>query len=113
MRWLAWDTSTRQIAICAMELQQTGPVPAAELVIPVDIHSDEENLLWGIHEVLSAAGWKIEQIDFIGAGVGPGSFTGLRIGLTTARTLAHSLGKRLVGFSSLLAWARPVARFIY
>ena len=46
-----------------------------------------------------------EQIDRIQASSGPGSYTGLRIGVTTAKTLAYTLNKELVGVSSLAVLA--------
>lgn len=62
-------------------------------------------LLAMIAELLREAGVSWEQIERIAVGLGPGRFTGLRVGVATARGLAHSRGIELVGVSSLQALA--------
>ncbi len=66
-------------------------------------HSQE--LLPKIAEVLQSAGISLEQIDVLAVGVGPGTYTGLRIGVATARALAQSLDIPLVPVSTLAATA--------
>jgi tRNA threonylcarbamoyladenosine biosynthesis protein TsaB len=58
-----------------------------------------------VEEALAAAGTELGALERIAVGVGPGSFTGLRIGLATARGLAHATGLPLAGISTLGALA--------
>jgi tRNA threonylcarbamoyladenosine biosynthesis protein TsaB len=63
-------------------------------------------LLAAAEEALAAAGVGWEDVERLAVGVGPGSFTGLRIGIATARALAQGRGLPLVGVSTLEALAR-------
>jgi tRNA threonylcarbamoyladenosine biosynthesis protein TsaB len=64
------------------------------------------NLVPAIRDLLRVAGLTPADVDLWAVGLGPGSYTGLRIGLTAAKTLAYVSGKPLVGFDSLEAVAR-------
>jgi tRNA threonylcarbamoyladenosine biosynthesis protein TsaB len=99
---LAVDTSTPSVgvAICA-----DGAPLARRCVVDGRRHS--ELLALGIREVLREAGLTVRQLDGVAVGVGPGPYTGLRVGLVTARSLGHALGIEVHGVCSLdvLAWA--------
>jgi tRNA threonylcarbamoyladenosine biosynthesis protein TsaB len=111
-RILGWDTSARRGYLFAAEVR-SGAEPASVCraqVLDVDQKQHSEGLLLGISDALEACSWNLSEVGAIGVGVGPGSFTGIRIGLTTARTLGQIQGVPLIPVSSLemleVAWRR-------
>lgn len=106
-RVLGFDTSTPFLSVALTE----GEEVLAESEVEPDStgrprHARE--LLGTIEGVLSeASGW--EGLGRIGVGIGPGTFTGLRIGISTARALAQSRGLPVTGVSSLRALAAGAA----
>ncbi|MBK8165487.1 MAG: tRNA (adenosine(37)-N6)-threonylcarbamoyltransferase complex dimerization subunit type 1 TsaB [bacterium] len=62
-------------------------------------------LLPAIEAVLAEAGCRSDRLEAVAVTAGPGSFTGIRIGVATAKTLAWALGCRLYGVSTLAAMA--------
>ncbi len=70
--------------------------------------SHAEILLQKIESTLKKSGLKLDDMEGFAVTIGPGSFTGLRIGLATAKGLAVSLGKPLVGISTLKALSTSV-----
>jgi tRNA threonylcarbamoyladenosine biosynthesis protein TsaB len=61
-------------------------------------------LLPRLQELLQRAGGSLQAVTGIGVGLGPGSFTGLRVGMSVAKGLAFALGRPLAGVPSLAAW---------
>jgi tRNA threonylcarbamoyladenosine biosynthesis protein TsaB len=70
-------------------------------------HSAKLNLF--INEILEEAGHSIKELDAIAVSAGPGSYTGLRIGVSTAKGLAFALDKPLISVPSLMAIASGTA----
>ena len=67
-------------------------------------------LLPAVEQALAEAETEMEQVDLLAAATGPGSFTGLRVGLTTVKAWAEVYGKPIVGVSRLGAMAQSRAR---
>jgi len=68
-----------------------------------------ENLIPTIDHLLNEAGWKINDLALIAVSAGPGSFTGLRIGIATAKGLAMAARLPIVGVPTLEAYALVLA----
>jgi tRNA threonylcarbamoyladenosine biosynthesis protein TsaB len=107
-KYLAWDTSSITGVISAFEVQGAHLNLVATWSLSLETSKHSERLLWSIDTVLQSAGWKLSEISAIAIGVGPGSFTGLRIGLTTARILAKTLRIPVIPISSMALLARGV-----
>jgi tRNA threonylcarbamoyladenosine biosynthesis protein TsaB len=102
MRLLAIDTSTEALSIALLTEQGTserGLETARE---------QAEQILSLIDAVLGEAGVRLSQLDGIVAGVGPGSFTGVRISVAVAQGLAYGAGLPVVPVTSLEALAFPL-----
>jgi tRNA threonylcarbamoyladenosine biosynthesis protein TsaB len=69
-------------------------------------------VLEGAHHLLTACGVALESLERIVVGVGPGGFTGLRIGLATAAGLGQALRRPVIGAGSLEALAAGIAETV-
>ncbi|MEK7267104.1 MAG: tRNA (adenosine(37)-N6)-threonylcarbamoyltransferase complex dimerization subunit type 1 TsaB, partial [Nitrospirota bacterium] len=72
-----------------------------------------ERLMTEIEHCLKQSGIKISDIDVFAVATGPGSFTGLRIGLSTVKGFSYATGKQIVSVPTLeaLAWNFPYSRY--
>jgi len=104
MRLLALDTSTWTASAAVVD---EGGTALAAGEVRAETHS--ENLLPLVADVVARAGVAAADLDAVAVGVGPGSFTGLRIGLATAKGVAFAAGKPLWAVSSLAALALDLA----
>ena len=101
---LGLDTSTSATAV-ALRLADGSTSEARDDPPPGEHPGHATRLLALVYELLEREGLRWGSIERIAVGVGPGTFTGLRVGLATARGLAQSLQVELVGVSSLEALA--------
>jgi tRNA threonylcarbamoyladenosine biosynthesis protein TsaB len=102
---LGMDTSTAATSVCVVrgDGEAFSVDPAPERLFEPPGHSRE--LMPAAAEAMAQAGLDWGDLDAVAVGVGPGTFTGLRIGVATARALAHGSGAALHPVSSLAALA--------
>jgi tRNA threonylcarbamoyladenosine biosynthesis protein TsaB len=105
VKLLAIDTAT-PCASCALWADD-GPV-AASMVVAGQRHA--EVLMPAIDELCRRAGWSVSDLDGVAVDIGPGLFTGLRVGLATASAIARARGIPAAGVTSLEALAHPHRR---
>jgi len=106
---LGLDTATHCTAV-GLRTAAGETLSARDDPAPGEHPGHATRLLGMADELLGKAALGWSDIQRLAVGVGPGRFTGLRVGITSARGLAQSLGVELVGVSSLRALALSVAR---
>lgn len=101
MLTLSFDTS-QEVTVVAL-------ADGAELLAGHRINGRAQLVLDGVDFVLGTAGRTLGDVERIAVGVGPGSFTGVRVGVATARGLADALDVPLAALPTLAALAQPLA----
>ena len=96
MRTLAIETTERTGSVAALADGQL----VAEAPLAGDQRS-AQSLAPAIEEILNRLEWRAADVDLVAVTVGPGSFTGLRVGVTTAKTLAYAVGAEVLGVNTL------------
>jgi len=93
---LAFDTSGLHGSVAILD----GPKLLAERLLPTDRRS-AQTLAPAIVELLAALQISARQIRLVATTIGPGSFTGLRVGITAAKTFAYAISAEVLGLSTL------------
>ena len=111
---LALDSSTSVVTVAVARAAENEPGASAarrEVLaeISVPFRGASETLLPAAHAALNLAGADLGEVEHILAGVGPGTFTGIRIALAAARALALATGAALSRNSTLNALAAPAS----
>src|SRR5439155_20361766 len=103
---LAVETSTLTGALALLD----GEALIAESRVNVAV-AHGERLLAAADALLTGARWRVADLDALAVAIRPGSFTGLRIGVSTVKGLAFATGKPVVAVPTLdaLAWNVPFA----
>lgn len=94
---LCIETATK---LCSVGLARDGVVLAMREE-ESERHTHAERINVFIAEVITEVGVRLPDLDAVAVGIGPGSYTGLRIGLSAAKGLCYALDKPLIGLSTL------------
>ncbi len=104
MRILAIDTALNAISVCVWD-SETASIAASQF-LPVE-RGHDEHLLPLVESVLAQSEGGLEAIERIAVIIGPGSFTGIRIGIAAARGIGLVRSIPVIGVPALVAFAAP------
>lgn len=107
MRILAVETSGRHGSVAALD----GRSGEAALVDEIALRGEQrtaQSLAPTLKDLLSRVRWSPQSVELVAVAVGPGSFTGLRIGVTTAKAFAYAVGAQVLGVNTLEVLASQV-----
>jgi tRNA threonylcarbamoyladenosine biosynthesis protein TsaB len=105
MRVLAIDTALEACAAAVLDTEREGLV--AQESLPMQ-RGHAEALMPLLARVMERANFEFTALDRIAVTVGPGSFTGLRVGIAAARGLSLATGNPAVGLTTLASFAAPL-----
>lgn len=109
LRVVGIDTATRAGSVALVEVDPDGSTRRLSEVAHEEELRHAETLLPAVDQCLEAAGCALSDVAGFAVSIGPGSFTGLRVGLSTAKGLALATGAWLVGVPTLEAYAQADA----
>lgn len=104
---LSLDTSTK---VCSVALHQQGALLAQSAIFLQQSHSVMLTRL--IEQMIQGTNHSLKDIDAIALSKGPGSYTGLRIGTSTAKGLCYALDKPLIAINTLEAMAHSIQQVL-
>ncbi|MFO1103702.1 MAG: tRNA (adenosine(37)-N6)-threonylcarbamoyltransferase complex dimerization subunit type 1 TsaB [Methylocystis sp.] len=105
MRILAIDTALPAVSACVLDQDATAPIAAESIEME---RGHAEALLPLVKRVMGKVEGGFASLDRIAVTVGPGSFTGIRIGLAAGQAIALACRAEIVGVSTLAALAAPL-----
>ena len=98
MRLLLLDTCGSEGSVALADSKRGTPIVAQQ---EMPGRTASERLVGVVRAMLGEAGWKLDELDAIAVVTGPGSFTGVRVGLSAAKGLSEASGVPLIGISRL------------
>ena len=101
------ETATK---VCSVALSENGKFIALRESKVANSHAEMLTLF--MEEMMKEVGWAYKDVDAVAVSMGPGSYTGLRIGVSSAKGLCYSLEKPLISVSTLQAMANGMVKMI-
>ena len=108
MRILAIDTSSKNCSVAIVEFSNDSDCTTIAIENSNDEKTHSQKLMPIIDKIFKSTNLSIKDMDYIACCIGPGSFTGIRIGIATAKAFGDSQNIPLIGINSLESLAHNV-----
>jgi tRNA threonylcarbamoyladenosine biosynthesis protein TsaB len=110
MKWLAIDTSLDAVSAAVWEGEGAPEQGAVNEAVCAERGAGSRELLPAVDRLLAGRGWSVAALDAVAVTIGPGSFTGLRIGVSLVKGLAAARPLRVIAVGTLDAVAAASGR---
>jgi tRNA threonylcarbamoyladenosine biosynthesis protein TsaB len=109
MKIIAIETSSGLGGVAILEINAKSAVLQKALALKRGlVHG--KLLVPAMDKLIKQAGWQKDELELVAIDIGPGSYTGLRVGLAIAKTMSYALKARIIGVASLDALVMNVSR---